>query len=294
MKSIDQIASQFSTCHDSLVVMACAKLWCDLMIKIKVRIESKFQLWANKESVKQCQVVGVRQPVGQLITATRLLHLPWGAHMRKVRYGIWMAVFPCEGHPAGNTRLLILIVLSITSLLQHLNATALTANIKPLWVTINICLLLSCGGMQYRKWYQCTVATRVVRPPGRDASVSLVKLSRAGNRHRNFWQMKTERMAWYVEILRFYLKSFQISVEMYIKNTVRILGEPYLEGQDYGKLKPQFIPQMRSRLRPIPFVHVSVELSEIFVWSGSVNGFTPLVTDDFYLASWWQHGCFRS
>ena len=49
------IKSQFCTCHDSSAVMACANLWLDRAIKIKIirkRIFARFQLWAYKPIAK--------------------------------------------------------------------------------------------------------------------------------------------------------------------------------------------------------------------------------------------------
>ena len=46
-KNHDKIWSQFCTCHDSWAVMACAKLWPDCIIRIKITTKvfySRFQL----------------------------------------------------------------------------------------------------------------------------------------------------------------------------------------------------------------------------------------------------------
>ena len=51
-----QIRSQFCICHDSSAVMACAKLWTDMIIRNKItlrRIFVRFQLRAHSPIVKQ-------------------------------------------------------------------------------------------------------------------------------------------------------------------------------------------------------------------------------------------------
>ena len=55
MKSFISMRSQFCRCHDSWAVMACAKLWPDLIISFHVRatyIFTRFGLWAHKLFVK--------------------------------------------------------------------------------------------------------------------------------------------------------------------------------------------------------------------------------------------------
>ena len=49
-KNCDQIRSQFCTCHNSWAVMACAKLWHDLIIVIIIKEKRFFrtsQFWAH-------------------------------------------------------------------------------------------------------------------------------------------------------------------------------------------------------------------------------------------------------
>ena len=56
----DPIMSQFCTCHDSWAVMACAKLWHDLMIIFHVRatcIVKRFWLWVCKSFVWWPQII---------------------------------------------------------------------------------------------------------------------------------------------------------------------------------------------------------------------------------------------
>ena len=52
----NSIRFQFCTCHDSSAVMACAKLWPDLIIKFHKRarqIFTRYGLWAHKPLVKR-------------------------------------------------------------------------------------------------------------------------------------------------------------------------------------------------------------------------------------------------
>ena len=56
VKINDQIRSQFCTCHDSLAVVTCAKLWPDWIIRIKInakRVFTRFQPWAHKSLVRR-------------------------------------------------------------------------------------------------------------------------------------------------------------------------------------------------------------------------------------------------
>ena len=68
--SIDLIRSQFCTCHDSWAVVACAKLWTDLIIifhVIVIYIFTRLGLWAHKWFVKwvrqgDMSPDGIREP----------------------------------------------------------------------------------------------------------------------------------------------------------------------------------------------------------------------------------------
>ena len=56
------ISSHFCTCHDSLAVMACAKLWTDLIIIFHMRavnIFTRFVIWVRKSLVKWFPVTDI-------------------------------------------------------------------------------------------------------------------------------------------------------------------------------------------------------------------------------------------
>ena len=86
MKSNDLIRLQFCTCHNSSVVVTCAKLWPDWIILIRIRADrifTRFQLWAHES------LWSMFQETGSLMTRRIIIHQDFICNRDNLCRGHW-------------------------------------------------------------------------------------------------------------------------------------------------------------------------------------------------------------